>query len=177
MEGDTPIADSEDQIIDDPAFPPTRHLELLYAEVKGRLEAQRYELDDLQRVVAIVLTAAGVVLGFAGSQFPTSHTPYTKFVLFVAAVIALALDLAVGVAALWPRGTKITAEPGPLVDEYTSAPTNVMLYDLVSAARSAYDKNESDGIGLTRSRLVRAQLLLLGAGAVLLGTGILAPHV
>ena len=150
---------------------------MLYAEVKGRLDTQRYELDDLQRIVAIVLAAGGVVLGFAGSQFPGLHSNHAKFVLFVGAVVTLAFDIVAGGAALWPRGEKTTAEPGPLIDGYLSAATNIMYFDLIQAARRAYELNESIGTRRLRSQLVRLKLGLLALGALLLGAGILAPHV
>ena len=163
-------------VIDDPSFPPTPHLERLYAEVKARLDLQRAEFDDLQRIVAIVLAAGGVVLGFAGAQFPGVHANHAKFWLFLAAVVVLALDIVAGGAALWPRGEKTTAQPGPLVDGYLSVATNVMLYDLITAARQAYEINEAAGPWRLRSDLVRLQLLGLGGGAVLLAAGVVAPH-
>jgi hypothetical protein len=172
----TPAA-SQQGVVDDLAYPPTAHLVLLYAEVKGRLDTQRHELDDLQRIVAIVLAAGGVVLGFAGSQFPGPHSYHDKVVLFVLAVVVLALGIVAGGAALWPRGEKTTAEPGPLIDGYASAATNVMYFDLIQAARRAYELNESFGTRRLRSRLVRLQLGFLALGSVLLGAGILAPHV
>jgi hypothetical protein len=164
-------------VIDDPSFPPTPHLERLYAEVKARLDLQRAELDDLQRIVAIVLAAGGVVLGFAGAQFPGVHANHAKFWLFLAAVAVLALDIVAGGAALWPRVEKTTAQPGPLVDGYLSVATNVMLYDLITAARQAYEINEAAGPWRVRSGLVHLQLLGLGGGAVLLAAGVVSPHV
>lgn len=169
--------DGMDGLVDDSAYPPSPHLELIYYEVKGRLDLQRSELDDLQRIVAIVLTAAGVVLGFAGSQFPGPDAPHTKFVLFVAAVVALAFDVVAGILAIWPRRVRTVGDPGELVDEYTTAPTNVMLHDLIRAGRAAFDENATDRRLAERSWLVRPQLVLLGAGALVLGAGILAPHV
>lgn len=144
--------------------------------MKARLDLQRAELDDLQRIVAIVLAAGGVVLGFAGSQFPGPHGSHVKFWLFVAAIVVLTLDIVAGGAALWPRGEKTTAQPGPLVDGYLPVATNVMLYDLITAAREAFEINESVGPWRLRSDLVRLQLLGLGGGAVLLAAGVLAPH-
>ena len=134
-------------------------------------------LDDLQRIVAIVLAAGGVVLGFAGAQFPEASGHNVKFGVFVVAVVVLALDVVVGGAALWPRNEKITAQPGPLVDGYMSVATNVMLFDLVRAARQAYEINESVGPWRSRSAFVRLQLIGLGAGSVLLGVGVLLSHV
>jgi len=163
-------------LVDDPDFPPTAHLERLYSEVKGRLETQRAEFDDLQRLVAIVLAAAGVLLGFAGSQFPM-YRDHPKFWLFVAAVVVLALGIVVGGMALWPRGVKTTAEPGRLIDDYVSVATNVMIFDLIQAGREAYEQNAEGGATTWRSRFVRLQLIGLGAGAALLAAGVLAPHV
>ena len=168
----------DDGVVDDPGYPPSPHLDRIYAEVKERLVLQRTELDDLQRIIAIVLTANGVVLGFAGSQFPSSGPHHAKFFLLVAAVAVLAVDIVAGAWALWPkRPIKTTVDPATLVDEYSAAATNVMLYDLIAAARFAYQENEDIGVQKLRSRLVRSQLLLLGAGAILLGAGVLAPHV
>lgn len=178
-EADLPAGElvAEDGVLDDPGYPPSPHLDRIYAEVKERLALQRTELDDLQRIIAIVLTANGVVLGFAGSQFP-SGPHHAKFFLFVAAVAVLAADIVAGAWALWPkRAIKTTVDPAALVEEYTAAATNVMLYDLIAAARAAYQQNEDVGIQKLRSMLVRSQLLLLGAGALLLGAGTVAPHV
>ena len=136
---------------------------------------QRTELDDLQRIVAIVLATSGVVLSFAGSRFPAYKANHLAFYLFVAAIIVLALDTAVGIAALWPRSVRATAEPGILVDEYVGAATNVMYFDLIQAAR-AFDINEAVGIRRQRSFLVRSQLVLLAVGAFVLGAGVMAPH-
>jgi len=177
MTEDDPRSSGAAGVIDDPAFPPTAHLERLYVEVKARLDLQRAELDDLQRIVAIVLAAGGVVLGFAGAQFPGTHANHAKVWLFGVAVVVLGLDILAGGAALWPRGEKTTAQPGPLVDGYLSVATNVMLYDLITAAREAYEINESAGPWRLRSVVVRLQLLGLGVGAVLLATGVVAPHV
>lgn len=166
-----------DGVVDDPGYPPSPHLGRIYSEVKERLALQRTELDDLQRIIAIVLTANGVVLGFAGSQFP-SGPHHAKFFLFVAAVAVLAVDIVAGAWALWPRrAIKTTVDPATLVDEYIAAATNVMLYDLIAAARTAYQQNEDIGIQKLRSRLVRSQLLLLALGALLLGAGVVSPHV
>jgi hypothetical protein len=41
-----------DVAIDDSNYPPTPHLERLNLEVKDRLNSQRAEFDDLQRLVA-----------------------------------------------------------------------------------------------------------------------------
>ena len=170
------VGTRDGRIIDDPGYPPTAHLEIVYAEVKDRLDIQRTELDDLQRIVAIVLATSGVVLGFAGSRFPTYRTDHLAFWLFVAAIVLLAIDTAVGVAALWPRSVRATAEPGTLADEYVGAATNVLLFDLIRAAREAFDINEAVGIRRHRSRLVRSQLLLLAAGATVLGAGVMVAH-
>jgi hypothetical protein len=171
-----PVPGRPGQLIDDPAFPPTAHLERLYGEVKARLDTQRTELDDLRRTVAIVLAAGGVVLGLAGAQFPGTDAPKVRVAIDVAAVVVLALDVVIGGVALWPRSEKITAQPGRLVDGYLSVATNVMLYELIVAARRAYEINESIGAWRLRSYLVRFQLLGLGAGALLLGAGVLAAH-
>lgn len=165
------------EVIDDPHYPPTAHLERLYREVKERLDTQRAEFDDLQRLVAIVLAAGGVLLGFAGTQFPTYRGDHPKFWLFVAAVIVLALGIVVGGAALWPRRVKITPEPARLIDDYVSTATNIMIYDLIQAGREAYEQNAAGGAATWRSRFVRLQLVGLAAGAVLLAAGVLAPHV
>jgi hypothetical protein len=133
-------------------------------------------LDDLQRIVAIVLATSGVVLGFAGSRFPAYKVNHLAFFLFVAAIVVLAVDTAVGIAALWPRNVRATAEPGVLVDQYVGAATNVMYFDLIQAAREAFDINETVGIRRQRSFLVRSQLLLLATGAFVLGAGVMAPH-
>lgn len=61
--------------MDDRRFPPTEHLERIHIEVKERLQAQITELDDLQRLVSIVLTANGVLLGLALQAFPGVHHP------------------------------------------------------------------------------------------------------
>ena len=100
-------------IKDDPAYPPSAHLDRVYTEIKSRLDLQRTELDDLQRIVAIVLAASGVVLGFAGSQFPfgPSRAGYIV-VIFVVAIGVLSLDILVGVWALWPKqAIKVIGEP------------------------------------------------------------------
>ncbi len=157
-------------------MPTDRPSQIVYVEVEGRLDIQRTELDDLQRIVAIVLATSGVVLGFAGSRFPNYRVNHLAFWLFVAAIILLAIDTAVGVAALWPRSIRATAEPGTLVDAYVGAATNVLLFDLIQAAREAFDLNESEGIRRHRSRLVRSQLLLLAGGAIMLGAGVMVPH-
>lgn len=177
MAGADPLPSGLAGVIDDPVFPPTPHLERLYAEVKARLDLQRAELDDLQRIVAIVLAAAGVVLGFAGTQFPGAHSNHAKFWLFLAAVVVLSLDIVARGAALWPRGEKTTAQPGPLIDGYLPVATNVMLYDLITAARQAYEINDAAGPWRLRSDLVRLQLLGLAVGAVFLAAGLIAPHV
>jgi hypothetical protein len=166
---------SAESVVDDPDYPPTPHLERLYVELKSRLDVQRYELDDLQRILAIVLAASGVVLGFAGSQLPR-HSVHDEIELLIAAVVALTLAVVAGATALWPRAVKAVPEPTPLAEEYIDQATNVMLYDLIGSARTAYEENEAMGIRLRRSRLVRLQLLLLGLGAALLGTGVLVPH-
>jgi hypothetical protein len=174
-----PEVSTNDGIIDDPEYPPSAHLDRIYTEIKNRLDLQRTELDDLQRIVAIVLAANGVVLGFAGSQFPfgPSRAVYT-IVIFVVAVGLLALDILVGVWALWPKQViKAMVEPPALVDDYVDSATNEMLFDLIAAANAAYQGNESIGIRKRRSRLVRTQLLLLGIGALVLGAGIIISHV
>lgn len=158
-------------------YPPSPHLDRIYTEIKNRLDLQRTELDDLQRIVAIVLTANGVVLGFAGGQFP-SDSNHVKLVVFIVAVAALAVDIVVGILALWPKDdVKTLVDPQVLVDDYAGSPTNVMLFDLIAAANSAYKQNEDIGIRKRRSRLVRAQLFLLGVGAVTLGVGMVISHV
>jgi hypothetical protein len=158
-----------------PAAWVTAHLERLHAELKGRLDVQRYEFDDLQRILAIVLAASGVVLGFAGSQFP-KRLVHDEVTFLIAAVAVLALAVVTGATALWPYAVKAVPEPTPLTEDYLDQATNVMLYDLIESAREAYEENEAMGIRLRRSRLVRLQLFLLGVGAALLGTGVLAPH-
>lgn len=160
-------------IIDTRGLPPTAHLERLYAEVKGRLDTQRAEFDDLQRILAIVLAAAGVVLGFAASHLPDNHKSNLALGLLVASVVALGLAIVAGAIALWPRGVKIGSEPGPLIDDYVGAATNVMLFDLIESARKAYEDNVANGIRLWRSRLVRSQLVLLAVGAAFLAIGLL----
>lgn len=175
-EEDRPLPSAAAGVIDDPHFPPTPPLERLYAEVKARLDLQRAELDDLQQIVAIVLGGGGVVLGFAGARFPGPHAHHATFWLFFAAVVVLALDIVAGGAALWPRGEKTTAQPGPLVEGYLSVATNVMLFDLIAAARQADEINEAAGPWRLRSGLVRLQLLGLAGGAVLLTAGVIAPH-
>jgi hypothetical protein len=142
---------AESGVLDDPGYLPSPHLDRIYAEVKERLALQRTELDDLQRIIAIVLTANGVVLGFAGSQFPIGPH-HVRFFLLVAAVIVLAVDIVAGAWALWPkRAIKTTVDPATLVEEYSAAATNVMLYDLIAAARTAYEQNEDIGIRRLRS--------------------------
>lgn len=168
-----PLSERADGILDTPNLPPTAHLERLYAEVKGRLDTQRAELDDLQRILAIVLAAAGVVLGFAASHLPDNHKSNLALGFLVAAVIALGMAIVAGAIALWPRRVKIGSEPGPLIEDYAGVATNVMLYDLIESARAAYEDNETNGIKPWRSRLVRSQLVFLGLGAVFLGAGLL----
>jgi hypothetical protein len=85
------------------------------------------------------------------------------------------IDVGVGVVALWPTNVKTTAEPGPLVS-YLGAPSNLLLFDLISAARGAFEENETLGLRRRRSRLVRSQLGLLLLGSALLGSGLAAPH-
>lgn len=167
------------EIKDNPEYPPSAHLDRVYTEIKSRLDLQRTELDDLQRIVAIVLAANGVVLGFAGSQFPFGHgRPEYIVVIFIVAIGVLSLDILVGVWALWPKkAIKAIVEPPALVDEYVESATNVMLFDLIAAANNAYQSNESIGIRKRRSWLVRTQLLLLGLGALVLGAGIIISHV
>lgn len=135
--------------------------------------SERAELDDLQRILAVVLAAAGVVLGFAASHLPDNHKSNLALGLLVASVITLGLAIVAGATALWPRRVKIGSEPGPLMEDYAAVATNVMLYDLIESARTAYESNEANGIKPWRSRLVRSQLVLLGLGAVFLGVGLL----
>lgn len=167
--------DLEVPTVEDADFPPTQHLERLYAEIKGRLDTQRLELDDLQRILAIVLAASGVVLGFAGTQLPKPHGGHVELGLLIASVVILAFAICAGVAALWPRAVKIVPEPEALND-YMGQPTNVMVYDLIRSALDAFGENEALGTRRWRSRLVRCQLVLLALGSVLLGAGVLAPH-
>ena len=44
----------DDGVVDDPGYPPSPHLDRIYAEVKERLVLQRTELDDLRSVIFAV---------------------------------------------------------------------------------------------------------------------------
>lgn len=159
-------------VIEDPGFPPSEHLKLIYGELKERLSIQRQELDDLQRLVAIVLAANGAVLGLGAGHPPGSKAVLIS-VLFAIAIVLLGGNLVIGAAVLWPRGFRVPVEPAVLMGEYAGAATNVVLFDLCQAAVGAHEENESLGVRKWRSRLVRGQLVVLTVGALLLALALL----
>ena len=163
-------------LVDDPDFPPTAHLERLYSEVKGRLETQRAEFDDLQRLVAIVLAAAGVLLGIRRvavplciETIPSSGCSSLPWLCSPLASWLVAWPCGRGASRRLPSRAALSTRLG------VSVATNVMIFDLIQAGREAYEQNAEGGATTWRSRFAGSSRLASGPGAALSRRGFSLP--
>jgi hypothetical protein len=151
----------------DAPLPDLEHLRLLLDQVDQRIAYQRDEWDGLDRKATTVLATTGVVLGLVVNNAGAfAATPSPGPTLFIVALCALVVGLVAGVITLWPREFKVVPQPGPFLDRYGGAATDLTMGTLVRTKADAFQDNLPTLIW--KLRALRAQMgLLTGASVVL----------
>lgn len=77
----------------------------------------------------------GLVVNNAGAF---AATPSPGPTLFIVALCALVVGLVAGVITLWPREFKVVPQPGPFLDRYGGAATDLTMGTLVRTKADAF---------------------------------------
>ncbi len=139
--------------------------ELLDREITSRLAYQMTELDGLDSKATTVLGAAGVLVGLIANavrDFDPPAPSQARLVLYGAFVVLLA-GIGVGVWNLWPLRPNLVPDPDHLLKQYADKGATETHGALAATRAQAFTGNRALVRG--KARLLRAQLLLLLAGA------------
>jgi Mn2+/Fe2+ NRAMP family transporter len=154
---------------DDPDYPPTKHLEVLYGEVKGGLARQDGEAQRLRERAVTLVATSFVVLGLVVTAFARGPDTPTLRLSYSVASILIGVCLVAGMLASFSRDLLRAPEPEGVYDDYYDQPTNLMLAELAASVVDVHRRNRDSRIILWRSRLVTIQLLtVIGAGVALI---------
>ncbi len=143
--------------------PPSGQLELLTAELEGRLKAQSGEVESLDRKASTGLAATGVVLGLVVNnvdKFATALSGPRN--VFLGSLALLAAALACGVWSIWPRRAKVVPSPRRLIEGYYAKSRDDTLANLVSARLRAFEENKN--LSLSKILWLRLEMSLLALG-------------
>jgi hypothetical protein len=123
------------------------------------------ELDGLDSKTTTVLGAAGVLIGLIANavrDFDPPAPPPARLVLYGAFVILLAA-IGAGVWNLWPLRPSLVPDPVHLLKQYADKGATETRGVLAATRAEAFNGNLTLVRG--KARLLRAQLILLLAGA------------
>ncbi len=154
-------------VTDAPPLPPLDQIRLLHGQVDARLGRQQREWEGIDRKATTVLAATGVVLGLVVNNGVTfaAGIGYGPG-LFVAALLALASCLAVGLLAITPRLIDDVPEPGPLLTLYAAQSEAYTLGVLAKSKATALVTNRPKL--RWKVRLLKVQIGLLAVAGCLL---------
>lgn len=145
----------------------TTQRRLLLEQVEGSLKVQSDAHDALDRKVATVVAATGFLLGLVinnTSDFAAARDGVTF--AFYLALIALAVALVIGLAALWPRPFGLVPEPEPFLEKHATKLLPEIVGVLISTKARVYGDNKE--VARSKYKLLRWQTFLLAVGGVML---------
>ena len=149
--------------------PPSPSLDLIYSEVKERLNIQFQAIESLDSKAGLVLTAGSVVISIAaGLQVSAAETIDTApLVLLIAGAGAYALCMLFGLLGFKVRDYRRDPEPGPLVDNYLNEDAALTKGQIIANLVESFEKNK--GVLESKASYIQRAMLFLA-----LETGILA---
>jgi hypothetical protein len=161
---------------DDPDYPPTEQLELLYGQVRAGLDRQDVEAQKIRERATTLVASSFVVLGLVVAAFAQGPNPIRSPILrtsYALAVVLLGVSLVFGARVALSRDLLQSPEPDALYREYYGLPPNLMMADLTASAAEAGRANRETRIIPRRSLLVAFQFVTVILAALSLIMGIL----
>lgn len=119
-------------------------LEIVFQEIKDRLQAQLHQVDTLDTKAGTVLSVASLVatLG-AGLPVATSSGSLSdaSLVLLLGGTILYAFAMFFGFRGYWLRNYRRDPEPGPLRDRYLFQPADFTRRRVIANMIQSYEVN------------------------------------
>ena len=153
----------------DPRDYPWPAAELILAEIKDRLAAQTAQKNALDTKAGLVVTGGAVFLAavLRALPFPANTVPWIVNVLVLAAIVALAAAIGLGLWTYWLIRMERPPEPRALREEYLARTEERTRLDLIDSYIKAFEQNEAKLE--FRSVILRFAFAALGLALGLLG--------
>ncbi len=159
-----------------PPHPPS--LEIVYAEIKDRLDLQLHQVDTLDTKAGTVLTVASVVMTL-GAGLPVAASSedidMVPLILILAGTLCYASAMFFGFRGYWLRNFRRDPEPGPLRDRYLLQAPDFTRRRIIANMIQSFEVNQP----LIESKVwnIKVGILLLAVETVTLVAALIAERV
>ncbi len=128
-------------MVDNADSPPS--LDLIYSEVKERLNIQFQAIDSLDSKAGLILTAGSLVISIAaGLQVSSAETIDTgPLLLLITGAVLYALSMGFSLKGFRVRDYRRDPEPGPLVKNYLNAEAELTKGQIVANLVESFEEN------------------------------------
>lgn len=124
-----------------PPHPPS--LDIVYAEVKERLNAQLQQVESLDTKAGTVLSVASIVMTLgAGLGVTGEDLSDTSLALVIGSAVTYAMTMFFGFRSYWLRNFRRDPQPGPLRDSYLFQPTDFTKRRLIASMVESFEDNQ-----------------------------------